>query len=63
MCQAFPQQEPGPEQFGASPGVNPQQAVSFGPGNFEIREPLKDELGDINFVRSPDPQDGHFISD
>ncbi|MFO8241288.1 MAG: hypothetical protein R6T90_09880 [Dissulfuribacterales bacterium] len=63
MCQAFPQQDPGPKQCGASPGVKPQQAVSLGPGSFELREPLKDELGDINFVRSSDPQDGHFISD
>lgn len=35
MYYAFPQQDPGPEQFGASPGLKPQQAVSFGPGSLE----------------------------
>ena len=59
---AFPQQDPGPAQFGASPGLKPQQLVSPGPGSLEPWEPVKDELEDINFVRSSDPQDGHFTS-
>lgn len=48
---AFPQQLPGPLQPADSPGADPQQVVSFGPGILNRAGPDTLELADITFVR------------
>ena len=49
---SFPQQLPGPAHP-ACEGVEPQQAVSPGPGNFEAVKPDLEEWAEIIFSRLP----------
>ena len=51
----FPQQLPGPAQP-AFVGVDPQQAVSLGPGNLDVGGPDSDDGAEINFLRLVLPQ-------
>ena len=51
----FPQQLPGPAQP-AFVGVDPQQDVSFGPGNLDVDGPDSDDGAEINFLRLVLPQ-------
>jgi len=56
----LPQQEPGPKHPEACPGLDPQQPVSFGPGILElVCCPVREDVGDISFFKSFEPQLGH----
>jgi hypothetical protein len=58
-AQIFPQQHPGPAHPGACPGLEPQQAVSEGPGMLLGVCPVRLDVADMSLVSSLLPQSGH----
>ena len=59
LSQILPQHDPGPAHPGACPGLEPQQAVSEGPGMFLGLWPVRLDVADMSLVRSLLPHPGH----
>lgn len=55
----MPQQDPGPAQPGASPGLKPQHPVSLGPGIVFGECPVSVDVADMSLIRSEEPHEGH----
>ena len=63
LSQILPQHDPGPAHPGACPGLEPQQAVSEGPGMLLGLWPVRLDVADMSLVRSLLPHPGHSGAD